>query len=160
MKQIILTLSMAALAAHMPALARPVNYDESKVAPYTLEDPLTFADGTKLRSPDERPRRRAEILDIFAREMYGVEPPKPEAVVTEIVESGETLAGLGIREQVRMWFKADKSGPHVDWLVVRPSMAKGPVPVIVLLNYYGNHEFLTDKEVFVSEAWLTEREGW
>lgn len=110
MKQIILTLSMAALAAHMPALARPVNYDESKVAPYTLEDPLTFADGTKLRSPDEWPRRRAEILDIFAREMYGVEPPKPEAVVTEIVESGETLAGLGIREQVRMWFKADTWG--------------------------------------------------
>ena len=126
----------------------------------STEDPLTFADGTKLKSPAEWPRRRAEILDIFAREMYDVEPPKPEAVVTEIVESGETLAGLGIREQVRMWFKADKSDPHVDWLVVRPSMAKGPVPVIVLLNYYGNHECLTDEEVFVSEAWLTEREGW
>ena len=30
--------------------ARPPNYDESKVAPYTLEDPLTFADGRKLKS--------------------------------------------------------------------------------------------------------------
>ena len=160
MKHLLIVLASVALAAQMPALARPVNYDESKVAPYTLEDPLTFADGTKLKSPDEWPRRRAEILEIFAREMYGVEPPKPEALVTEVVESGETLAGLGIREQVRMWFRADRSGPHVDWLVVRPSMAKGPVPVIIQLNYYGNHEFLSDKEVIVSEAWLTnEKDG-
>ena len=38
------------------------NYDKSKIAPYTLEDPLTFADGTKLKSPAEWPKRRAEIL--------------------------------------------------------------------------------------------------
>ena len=58
------------------------NYDESKIAPYTLEDPLTFADGTKLKGPEEWPKRRAEILEIFAKEMYGQEPPKPEALVT------------------------------------------------------------------------------
>ena len=85
MKQIIMSFCVVALAAQMSALARPVNYDESKVAPYTLEDPLTFADGTKLKSPDEWPRRRAEILEIFAREMYGVEPPRPEAIVTDVV---------------------------------------------------------------------------
>ena len=92
-------------AAPLALLARPVNYDESKVAPYTLEDPLAFADGTKLASPADWPKRRAEILAIFAKEMYGVEPPPPEAVVTEIVESGATLAGLAVREQVRMWFR-------------------------------------------------------
>ena len=59
MKHLLIVLASVALAAQMPALARPVNYDESKVAPYTLEDPLTFADGTKLKSPDEWPRRRA-----------------------------------------------------------------------------------------------------
>ena len=58
---------------------RQPNYDESKIHPYTLEDPLAFADGTKLKSPDEWPKRRAEILDIFAREMYGQPPPAPEA---------------------------------------------------------------------------------
>ena len=42
---------IAALAlAASGAFARPPNYDESKVAPYTLEDPLTFADGRKLKS--------------------------------------------------------------------------------------------------------------
>ena len=53
------------------ALARPPNYDESKVGPYTLEDPLVFADGTRLTSPDQWPARRAEIVRIFEREMLG-----------------------------------------------------------------------------------------
>ena len=55
------------------ASARPPNYDESKVAPYALEDPLAFADGRKLSGPEEWPARRAEILGIFAKEMYGME---------------------------------------------------------------------------------------
>lgn len=46
--------------------AKAPNYDESKVGPYTLEDPLTFADGTKLTSPDQWPKRRAEKHGIAA----------------------------------------------------------------------------------------------
>ena len=139
---------------------RPDNYDEAKVGPYELEDPLSFADGRKLRDASEWPARRAEILKIFAHEMYGVEPPRPAAVVAETIEQGGTLAGLGVREQVRMWFRSDRSGPHVDWLIVRPAMATSPVPVVVTLNYYGNHEFLTDKQVLLSDGWLAnEKEG-
>ena len=73
-----------AVAMALPAATatyRQPNYDESKIHPYTLEDPLTFIDGTKVKSPADWPRRRAEILDIFAREMYGQPPPAPEAVV-------------------------------------------------------------------------------
>ena len=85
---------MAVVAAALLAVdadAREPNYDEAKVAPYTLEDPLTFADGRKLKDASEWPARRKEILDIFAREMYGVEPPAPEAVVTELREEGPIL---------------------------------------------------------------------
>jgi len=35
--------------AVLSVFAREPNYDEAKVAPYTLEDPLEFADGRKLR---------------------------------------------------------------------------------------------------------------
>ena len=56
---------------------KEANYDASKIAPYTLEDPLEFVDGTKVATPADWARRRREILDIFAREMYGAEPPKP-----------------------------------------------------------------------------------
>ena len=41
----------AALLMAGSAMAQSaVNYDESAVAPYTLEDPLRFADGRKVRS--------------------------------------------------------------------------------------------------------------
>ena len=150
------------------ANAREPNYDESKVAPYTLEDPLAFADGRKLKDASEWPARRKEILEIFAREMYGEEPPAPEAVVTELREEGSTLAGLAIRRQYMMWFKQDKSGPFLDWLLVLANRVaellpntKGAnvvcenrekVPVVLMLNYPGNHAVLNDAEVALPEG--------
>ena len=150
------------------ANAREPNYDEAKVAPYTLEDPLAFVDGRKLKDASEWPARRKEILEIFAREMYGVEPPAPEAVVTELREEGPTLAGLAIRRQYRMWFKADKSGPFLDWLLVLPNRVaetlpgtngvhivcenRAKVPVVLMLNFPGNHAVLDDAEVPLTEG--------
>ena len=130
------------------------NYDESAVAPFTLEDPLCFADGTPLRSRDDWPRRRAEILGIFAREMYGVEPPAPESLVTELFdEKQDALGGFAIRSQYRMWFRADKTGPCVNWLVFRPRYVKKPVPVILFLNYHGNFELVPDPDIPIMEKW-------
>ena len=56
------------------------NFDAEKIAPYTLEDPLTFIDGSKVRNSEDWQKRRKEILDIFASEMFGAVPPAPEAV--------------------------------------------------------------------------------
>jgi hypothetical protein len=161
-------LCSAAFALHTSAAEPPVNYDETKVTPYTLEDPLTFADGTKLKNAAEWPKRRAEILDIFAKEMYGAEPPKPEAVVTELIEHGTTLASLAVREQVRMWFRKDKTGPFIDWLLVLPHRIqdekpqtadrrivcenRAKVPIILMLNFPGNHAVLDDAEVLLTEG--------
>ena len=144
------------------------NYDESKVPPFTLPDPLAFADGRPVRGPADWPARRSEILGVFAREMYGREPPPPEALLVELVEEGTTLAGLAIRRQYRIRFRADGSGPWLDWLVLIPNRIQGmetrataggaplcenpaPVPAILFLNYRGNHTLLTDPEVVVPE---------
>ena len=149
-----LGLFAVAAFAGRPDYDKP-NYDKAKIAPYALEDPLAFADGRKLASPAEWPARRREILGIFAREMFGAEPPPPETVVCEKIEEGETLGGFGIRRQYRLWFKADRTGPAVDWLVLLPRFAKGPSPAILFLNYGGNHELLRDKEVLLPEgAWI------
>ena len=130
------------------------NYDVSKISPYTLEDPLTFLDGTRVVTADDWQKRRKEILALFAREMYGQEPPKPEALVIEKTEEKlDAFGGYGVRAQYSMWFKPDKSGPCIHWLLVRPRYAKGPVPVILFLNYKGNHEMLPDEEIPVCTAW-------
>ncbi len=130
------------------------NYDENNIAAFTLEDPLTFLDGTPVKSPADWPRRRKEILSIFAKEMFGEEPPRPETMVTELVEEkADALAGFAVRSQYRMWFRQDKSGPAIDWLLLRPRHAKGPVPVILFLNFNGNQELIPDQEVIVPDSW-------
>ena len=159
--------SAVTVVSSLAAGAREPNYDEGKVAPYTLEDPLTFADGCKVAGAADWPARRQEIVDIFSREMYGQPPPAPEAVVTELKEEGPTLAGLAIRRQYRMWFRRDRSGPFVDWLLVLPNRINGdkPIvrdgrvvcenvgkcPVVLMLNYRGNHAVLDDPEVILPE---------
>lgn len=147
-------LSFTAVLAAGNAGARPPNYDESKIGPYKLEDPLTFANGKKLASPQEWQARRKEILEIFQSQMYGRMPPPPTNLTLEVFEQGETLHGFGIRKQVRMWFRPDKTGPKIDWLVLLPRYAKAPVPAILWLNYCGNQELVPDRQVPVTDAWL------
>ena len=130
-----------------------VNYDESKVGPYTLEDPLTFVDGRKVKSAADWEARRAEILGIFAREMFGAEPPAPDVLNTDLVDEKVACAGYAIRRQYRMTFRPDKSGPAINWIVWVPRWAKRPVPVIIFLNYRGNHELVSDRDVPVMTAW-------
>lgn len=147
---------------------REVNYDESKVPPYTLPDPLVFTDGRPVKTKDDWQARRREILDIFAHEMYGLEPPPPEALHVELVEAGPTFSGLAIRRQYRLRFRADGTGPYLDWLVLLPNRIhgnearldvdghplcenEGSLPVVLFLNYKGNHTLLTDPEVIIPD---------
>lgn len=129
------------------------NTDESKVGPYTLEDPLRFSDGRPVQDRAQWRERRKEILSIFEKEMYG-RIPGPSPVWLDSLEGGVTMARFARRKQVRMWFSPDRTGPKIDWLILSPADAKGPVPVIMLLNYYGNHTLLSDPEVLVPDCWL------
>ena len=162
MKHILTSISAVVLTVILAGetyAQRPVNYDESAVAPYTLEDPLVFANGKKVSSRAQWAARRAEILDIFQHEMYGMMPQAGEGISLETLEEGTTLSGFATRRQIRMWFRPDKTGPKVDWLVVVPNHVKGPVPVIMLLNYTGNHEMLPDEEIFITDSWMRDQEG-
>jgi len=154
-----LAVAVAAMFAFGVAHARPGNYDESKVAPFSLEDPLSFADGRKLRDPSEWPARRAEILRIFEEGMYGRMPPKPDCMVADLVDEKVTMSEFAIRRRVRQFFRADKSGPFVDWTILRPRFAAGPVPVILLLNPVGAIQLLPDEDLAVADGYLEANPG-
>ena len=129
------------------------NYDPEKIAPYTLEDPLTFLSGEKVTSPAQWIARRKEILHIFAKEMYGQEPPAPECVKIELIEEKDgALAGFAVRSQYRMWFKPDKSGPCIDFIVLRPRFGCRKARPVMFLNYNGNHQLIPDGEVIIPEG--------
>ena len=118
MKRFAYFAALATLAGS--AVARPGNYEESTVPPFTLEDPLAFADGRKLKGTEEWPARRAEILRIFEKGMYGRMPPKPEHMVAELTDEKVTMSGFAVRRRVRQFFKEDKSGPLLSELLSRP----------------------------------------
>ena len=130
-----------------------INLTESRVAPYTLEDPLAFADGRKVETPEDWAARRREILGVFEREMYGRMPPAPETLVTDLVDEKTTFGGKMLRRQHDMYFRADRTGPKIRWITFIPKDAKGPVPVILMLNYHGNQSLVADPDIPMMTAW-------
>ena len=129
------------------------NYDPAKIGPVRLEDPLTFADGHKVGTPEEWPARRKEILEMFQREMYGRIPP-PIRPVVEVIDEGVTMGGFAMRKQYRMYFRDDRTGPCVNWLLLAPRQAKTPSPTLMFLNYGGNHELLDDASIPLPTCWM------
>ena len=122
------------------------NKDEEKVKPYTLPDPLVFADGSPVATPSDWPRRREEILELFQKEMYGEMPPSCP-IFLEDVEESPAFDGTAIRRRVRMSFREDGSGPQINWMILYPSKAsESPVPAIIMLNFYGNDVVLDYKQ--------------
>src|SRR5262245_33498211 len=58
-----------------PAPYLASTYDERTANPYpVLPDPLVMSDGTKVTTPAQWRKRRAEILELFDREVYGRRP--------------------------------------------------------------------------------------
>ena len=115
------------------------NYDESKAGEgeYALEDPLAFADGRKVGIPEDWQLRRREILKIFEREVYGRLPPKPDEISVEVLSERLSEDRFATLRVCRQYFRRDRTGPVIDWLVVLPRRAKGKSPVFVHLNYGG-----------------------
>ena len=63
------------------AQGQTANYDESKVGAYTLPDPLTFTNGKPVRTARDWKRRRAELIELFATNVYGHSPRDRKSVV-------------------------------------------------------------------------------
>ena len=126
-----------------------VNYNESKAGAlgkdYMIPGPLTFADGRKVANVADWAERRKEMLGVFEREVYGRMPPKPNSMTVELVSDRVTEDRFAIERRYRQWFRADKSGPCIDWVVFVPRYAKKPCPVILHLNYKGNDEIASGR---------------
>src|SRR5437762_9405996 len=93
---------VAAPLLAMSALAqvKEANYDESKVPAYTLPDVLTLADGQKVTDAKTwKERRRPEILDLFAGQMYGRSPGRPSSMSMDVGRRAPALGGKATRKQ-------------------------------------------------------------
>src|SRR6476646_5825405 len=82
-----------------PDAYQAATYDEATANPFTaLPDPLVMNDGTKVTTPAQWTRRRAEIKEMFDREVYGRVPKNMPGVRWEVATREKGLpmsAGFG-----------------------------------------------------------------
>src|SRR5688500_1167623 len=114
------------------------NYDETKVKPYTLPDPLVRADGSPVRDRRAWTSRRAEILRLYETHIYGRAPRRTPKVSWQVLET-ETGARAGTATLKRVVGRIGDAaaGPAVNLRVVTPAGIRARVPLILLVNFGG-----------------------
>lgn len=122
----------------------------------TLPDPLLMADGTPITDAGQwRGERRPELIQFLTREMYGQMPPKPQAMTFQVVDNeARALGGKATRRQVRVFFNGKADGPQMDLLLYLPNDAPKPVPMILGLNFWGNHAVHADPGIRITQSWM------
>ncbi len=142
------------------ALAEAANFDESKVPDYTLPDPLTLLDGTKVTDAATwRERRRPEIMELFQKHVYGRTPGRLAETAFEVTSvDAKSLGGEAKRKEVSVYFTGEKDGPKMDILIYLPKDIKGPAPIFVGLNFHGNHTIQPDPGITLSKQWMRDSE--
>jgi len=120
-----------------------------------MPDPLRMEDGRMVAEAAMWPARRAEILGLFERHVYGRTPAGlPEGFhFTETKRVDGFLGGKAVLREIRVSFAADPKGPGMDLLVISPA-GKEPAPAFLGLNFRGNHTVHPSPEIRITESWL------
>lgn len=161
MRRVVLAFSIGLIGCSVPAPLplrdepKLFNYAESKVPSYVLPDPLRFADGRPVQTPAEWRKRRAEIIWLFETHVYGRAPGAPSAPRTvPRSEVSDALGGLATRREVSILFTGAEDGPRMELLMYLPNRTTGPVPVMLGLNFQGNHSVDPDPGIRLSTSWI------
>lgn len=145
----------------VPVIAQPPGTisKESDVRPYTLPDPLKFADGSPVHdAAGWRTRRRPELLRVFEQEVYGRTPgPTPRVVADAPRIERRALGGVAVRKQVTLQVANGGRTAAINVLMYLPSNAPGRVPVFVGLNFQGNQAVHQDPGIELPTAWMPAR---
>jgi len=122
-------------------------------------NPLQRPDGTLIRSVEEWEQYRPELLEMFRTEMYGHAPTDLSRIRYEMFDCDTcALNGKATRIQVRMLWEGRSEGRYTDMLLYLPNI-KGKegfarVPVLVGLNFQGNHSVHADPGIRLTEAFV------
>ncbi len=165
-----LLLILIAYAARIAAQAQRTPgylYDESRIAPYKLLDPLQLADGRSVTTAQQWfTQRRPEILRLFEENIFGHTPETAQHAVmhaTVIERDEHALDGVAVREQIDLTFEpapgvspAPQAEHRLRLLVYIPAaavQAHHAAPVIFGLNFGGNQTVLDDPAIRPTPIW-------
>lgn len=136
----------------MPRIFPPdTNLDEQRVAPYSLPDALVCEDGSPVRSAEDwMARRRPELIEAFSRDVYGRAPNVASVRVREASRNERALAGAATHLEVDVVLQGSLRVGLSLWAPNAVSRA----PVMLGLNYLGNHSVHPDPEIRLPEGWV------
>ncbi len=111
-------------------------------SPETMPALLVFQDGTPVTSAEQWPRRRAEIVEEFEREVYGRVPDNVPGVTWEVTETADGESG-GVATVTRTLAGQVDNGafPQIT-VAIQASFtvakhAAGPVPILLQFGFGG-----------------------
>lgn len=117
------------------------NYDLAKALPGALPDPLLLEDGSPVTDAATwSARRRPELLELFAREIYGYIPQETPAITWE--PGPVTLSPDGRMATREIVGHIDNTAypaatPAILLTLHLPAHTTGPVPVMVAIGGFG-----------------------
>jgi hypothetical protein len=102
----------------------------------TMPDALKMKDGTKVTTPEQWTKRRAEILEDFEREVYGRIPANVPKVTWEVTSTDESKVGDTPVITRTLVGHVDNSAftnitVNIQASFTVPANAPGPVPVLI-----------------------------
>jgi hypothetical protein len=130
--------------------------DESRVPDYTLPDPLRRSDGPAVRSARDWRAQRAHILELFRSHVYGRVPRFAWSTGITTEECFPVLGGSAEATQRRVRIESSRALLNIELLDVLPSVRtrRDRVPIIVALNFGGNHSVLTGDRIWLPRSWI------
>lgn len=120
-----------------PGAYLAATYDEATANPYpNLPDPLVMNNGTKVTTKGQWTRRRAEIVELFDREVYGRRPKVTPKVTWDVVSTTNGTTGTTPVVIKQLVGRVDNSAypaiaVNILASLTTPADAKGPVPVVL-----------------------------
>ncbi len=116
--------------------------DEATANPYkeTMPDLMTFKDGTRVKTADQWPRRRAEIVEDFELEVYGRIPKNVPLVKWEVTRTveGET-GGIATVTKTLTGLVDNSAFPQIKVAIQAsftvPKHAAGRVPILLQFGF-------------------------
>lgn len=117
------------------------NYDESKATRFTnIPNLMTFENGKTVKTSKQWATRRAEIVELFDREIFGRTPAVTPEVTWEVIsEKNEETDGMDVTVRELIGHVDNSLAPHIkvdiEMTVTVPRGVDHTVPAVMHFNY-------------------------
>ena len=125
-----------------------------------LAQPCPGDTAKQLPTPPLAAMPNAQVLQAFAENVYGRPMAPPEGIeVIDLHTNRAAMHGLATRTQVALAVRHGGLADTLHVLLYLPNAAKGPAPVVLGLNFYGNSSVSADTGIMLPRGFISYDRG-